>query len=451
MTSSTSNEQPLLIGLLIDVSASMQKQLYNKSGDTLSRLESIKNSLDDLIIHARTFYDDAEKTGRQFDLFALGFGFGNLRDTLLSLIVSKELATVRSLLTNDSDSLIVKGSLLLDDWTRYRRSIQDLGRSMGGATPLAEALRKAEELFAMALASGQYGDPSVMLIVSDGLPTDPVEAPDTGPGMVRDSCQRLRASGIIVVSCFVTSTDSAEYKKLYRQPLDCWDEGAKLMFDCASTLASDSPFRPHLREYEWDAEDGARLFAQINQSELLTEFVRIAIAPLRNADAVSTADTVNVFVSYCHYDAKYVAAKGDSLLSFVQGGLEDEHLKFWVDLTITAGDLWDENIRRSLERADIALVLVSQAFLNSSYCMTVEAPSFIQSRVNRGLRIIPVLLSACDWKKHKWLASTQAIPRDGKTVETHFSGPAKRKELFLQVLEQIRRNAEVVRKQRMKH
>jgi hypothetical protein len=443
MNISHPDRQPLLVGLLIDVSRSMTEQVKNKSrGDTLSRLESIQNSLDDLVVHARSFYDDAEKAGRPFDLFALGFGFGNLRNTLLEVIGNKTIPAVRSLLTADGESPIIPGTVLLDRWKDYRRTIRDLASSMGGATPLVEALGIVERLFETARAQNRYGDPTVLLIVSDGLPTDPPKEPESGPAKVREACQRLRDDGVVIVSCFVTSTDSAQYKKLYREPIDSWDDGAKLMFDCASELASQSPFRPHLREHGWEAGDRAKLFAQINQSELLTEFVRLAIAPVGAAAQEGNVKPIKVFVSYCHHDAKYVSTDRASLLSYIRG-LEHEGFEFWLDQSLAAGDRWDAEIKDRLEQADVALVLISQAFLNSKYCMTVEVPSFIQSRIKRGLRIIPVILSACDWSKHEWLSSTQAIPLDGKNVETHFSRPAQRKEFYLQVLREIRRSAQV--------
>ena len=53
-----------------------------------------------------------------------------------------------------------------------------------------------------------------------------------------------------------------------------------------------------------------------------------------------------------------------SLRSYIRG-LEHEGISFWWDQRLNAGDLWDSEIKAQLTSADVVLVLVSQAFLNS--------------------------------------------------------------------------------------
>jgi len=145
-----------------------------------------------------------------------------------------------------------------------------------------------------------------------------------------------------------------------------------------------------------------------------------------------------VFISYSHSDAKYLdEGNKNSLLSYLKA-LEKEGVEFWADRGIRPGDNWDEAIRTNIESADVALVLVSQAFLNSDYCNTVEMNAFMDEQKERGLRILPVILSPCAWKSHAWLNKIQCLPRDGKTVESHYQG-SRRKEIYLEILEELRR------------
>src|SRR5947208_4052000 len=109
---------------------------------------------------------------------------------------------------------------------------------------------------------------------------------------------------------------------------------------------------------------------------------------------------VRVFVSYSHADAQYLD-KG-SLMSFLRG-LEGEGVEFWTDRRIVAGDEWDDEIRSGMAQADIALVLVSQSFLDSDYCSSVEIAEFLERRRDSGLVILPVILSPCEWERHSWL------------------------------------------------
>jgi hypothetical protein len=98
-----------------------------------------------------------------------------------------------------------------------------------------------------------------------------------------------------------------------------------------------------------------------------------------------------------------------------------------------------------MDRTDVALALVSQAFLNSHYCQHVEIPRFLERRRKQGLRVFPVILSACDWKSYSWLASTNFKPSNGQTVEEHYTRPGKRERLYLEIFQDLRRIGEEVR------
>jgi formylglycine-generating enzyme required for sulfatase activity len=151
------------------------------------------------------------------------------------------------------------------------------------------------------------------------------------------------------------------------------------------------------------------------------------------------SDPIKLFVSYSHQDAKYLA--DDSLLGYLKG-LEKEEVSFWTDRHIGAGELWDEVIKDNLQDAQIALVLVSQAFLDSPYCQNVE----IQSLLAQQVHLIPVILSACEWQHHEWLSSRQFLPGGDKTIEEHYIRPGMRKRLFREIRRQLRERVESIRR-----
>jgi len=151
-------------------------------------------------------------------------------------------------------------------------------------------------------------------------------------------------------------------------------------------------------------------------------------------------DTVHVFVSYSHQDSTYL--EQDSLLGFLKG-LERDGVAFWTDREIRPGELWDEVIKQNLQRADIALVLVSQGFLDSEYCRNVEIENFLSHKAH----LFPVILSPCDWRRHEWLASRQFLPGGDKTIEEHYADSGSRKRLFLEIRESLRERAEAIREQ----
>jgi hypothetical protein len=152
-------------------------------------------------------------------------------------------------------------------------------------------------------------------------------------------------------------------------------------------------------------------------------------------------DTVKVFVSYSHQDAAYL--KDDSLLGFLKG-LEKEGVEFWTDRQIRPGELWDEVIKANIQDAQIALVLVSQGFLDSDYCQKVEIERFLANKAH----LFPIILSACEWKRHEWLRRRQFVPGGEQTIEEHYTEPGKRKRLFLDIREALRVQVEQVRRVR---
>ncbi|HWT03385.1 MAG TPA: toll/interleukin-1 receptor domain-containing protein [Pyrinomonadaceae bacterium] len=151
---------------------------------------------------------------------------------------------------------------------------------------------------------------------------------------------------------------------------------------------------------------------------------------------------VNVFVSYSHKDREYLG--DEELLGFLRG-LEKEGVHFWWDEALVPGDDFDDEIKGQIENSQIAVVLVSQWFLDSDYCTKVEVEAFLRHAREKGLVIFPVILSPCEWQRHEWLRSRHFLPRGGETVETDYADPGRRKQLYLLARDQLRRQIEKIR------
>jgi len=149
-------------------------------------------------------------------------------------------------------------------------------------------------------------------------------------------------------------------------------------------------------------------------------------------------DAIKVFVSYSHRDVRYL--EDDSLLGYLKG-LEDEQVVFWTDRHIRVGELWDEVIKTQIQEAHIALVLVSQHFLDSKYCKNVEIQGFLAHQSY----LFPIILSACKWQRHEWSYRRQFLPSGDKTIEEHYTDPEQLKWLFLEIRQQLRERVELLR------
>lgn len=436
-SSTPTADRPLLLGLLTDVSGSMATSIQNDSRPGRSRMDSLRKSLDDLIDKAARLCVEGVggDVSPRMRLFAYGFGFGGP----LAFFLGGGKSVQDLLAIGDSEGSAVGIDELARNWQLYRDHIGSLVPKMAGDTPMAEAFKVAETRFDRELERRPYGGSPILFVVSDGVPTD------TSQQDVMAQARRLKRKGITIVSCLLTDADITEPRRLYGAPVDQWPDGARLMFECASELPSRSPFDAYLVENRWTVEHGCRLFTQVNTSALLEEFSKIVLSPLDagNGGLGDRHDSaVRVFVTYSHADSRYL--ERDSLLGYLST-LEREGVAFFTDREIAQGDLWNDRIMSAISETDIVLALVSQSFLNSRYCQEVEIASFLSMRGKRGTQILPVILSPCDWRSHEWLSKTQALPRDGKTVELDLRGRGKRDQLFLEVLTSLRSAAQAVR------
>jgi len=140
------------------------------------------------------------------------------------------------------------------------------------------------------------------------------------------------------------------------------------------------------------------------------------------------AEGIKIFVSYSHQDAELLT----ELLGFLKG-IEDEGVELRTDRKIAPGELWDDAIKARIADCDVALVLVSQAFLDSRYCKDIEIRGFLERKVH----IFPIVLSPCEWR-HEWLSSRQFLPGGDETVEEHYTESGPRRRLFLEIRTRLR-------------
>src|SRR5687768_9880622 len=121
----------------------------------------------------------------------------------------------------------------------------------------------------------------------------------------------------------------------------------------------------------------------------------------------------SVFISYSHKDEVWK----DRLASHLGVLEKQELLDLWDDRRIEAGEEWFEEIEAAIEDADVAVLLVSADFLNSKFILEEEVPRFLQRRADSGLKVFPVVVRHCLWKRVAWLSRLQLRPKDGKPLD----------------------------------
>jgi len=118
-----------------------------------------------------------------------------------------------------------------------------------------------------------------------------------------------------------------------------------------------------------------------------------------------------VFISYSHADEGW---KNRLVKQLRVLALEDV-FDVWDDYRIAAGDDWRQELEGAMEQAQVAVFLVSADFLTSKFIRENEVPRILERRGD-GLRVIPVIIHPCPWRRVSWLASIQGRPRDGQAL-----------------------------------
>ncbi len=88
------------------------------------------------------------------------------------------------------------------------------------------------------------------------------------------------------------------------------------------------------------------------------------------------------------------------------------NLTVWFDRNLAGGQVWDDEIRRAINRSDIFVCLVTANFLASNYIRDTELPAILQAADGRGALLIPVILETSFWKDT--FGTRQCVPHDAK-------------------------------------
>jgi hypothetical protein len=109
--------------------------------------------------------------------------------------------------------------------------------------------------------------------------------------------------------------------------------------------------------------------------------------------APKVPDTKPVFISYSHKDAEWLG----KVKMFLQP-LEDRGLlRIWDDTNIRPGSQWLDEIKFSLESAQVGVLLITQNFLTSEFIIQKEFPVMLEKARDRGCLIFWIAVSTSTW------------------------------------------------------
>ncbi|NIO43170.1 MAG: TIR domain-containing protein [Burkholderiales bacterium] len=138
-----------------------------------------------------------------------------------------------------------------------------------------------------------------------------------------------------------------------------------------------------------------------------------------------------VFISYAHKDGPFWL---DTLLSHLSWLRREHGIEIWSDRDIAPGAKWHEMIQSALDRAKVAVLLVSPNFLASSYITSNELPNMLQAAESDEITIfwIPVQPSAY---KHSRISQFQSAHPPEKPLSS--LSDAARDQAFVDIGEKL--------------
>jgi TIR domain len=85
------------------------------------------------------------------------------------------------------------------------------------------------------------------------------------------------------------------------------------------------------------------------------------------------------------------------------------------DININAGAVWEEEIKKHLNTAQIILLLISPDFIASEYCYSTEMQQALERHDSGEARVIPIILRPTNWKGAPF-DKLQVLPTNAKPV-----------------------------------
>ncbi len=153
---------------------------------------------------------------------------------------------------------------------------------------------------------------------------------------------------------------------------------------------------------------------------------------------------IQYFVSYAHRNSALAQNFIERLDDVLAPSKRFEYSR-WQDTDLILGDEWKAQIIKAIENCDFGLLLISPAFLASSFITKSELPKFVSGEKAS----VPVMLQPVDFDRHdlKGLEKKQIFrfaPKGSANPKAYAECRSHRRDAFvLELFRQIERKLEV--------
>jgi GTPase SAR1 family protein/Leucine-rich repeat (LRR) protein len=121
-----------------------------------------------------------------------------------------------------------------------------------------------------------------------------------------------------------------------------------------------------------------------------------------------------IFISYSKQDLRLV----NKFIEHLSALKRDGKVSDWYCSRLEAGSVWNEEIQKHLEEADIACFMISPNFMKTDYIHEHEIKkAFERKAKDSNFKIVPIILNFCRWTtKNNNLGDFTALPYSAKPV-----------------------------------
>ncbi len=119
-----------------------------------------------------------------------------------------------------------------------------------------------------------------------------------------------------------------------------------------------------------------------------------------------TDNRIKLFISYAHEDEVF----RKDLEAHLSALHRQNFIDIWYDRNVNAGSVWEDEIDKHLNTAQIILLLVSSDFMNSERCSKVVMKRALERLEHERTHIVPILVRPYPWETTS-LAQFNILPR----------------------------------------
>lgn len=127
------------------------------------------------------------------------------------------------------------------------------------------------------------------------------------------------------------------------------------------------------------------------------------------------------FISYSHKNMKYK----EKLFTSLQALKNTYNIESWHDGMISAGENIDKKVKVAMQQAHIILLLVTNDYLSSYYCIQIELEAAMKREKAGECIVIPVIFQESVLTDNLGFIMNNRVPQDGKPIATGFKNQSQ--------------------------